>query len=75
MSTTAIRKALRDMQCDTNPCLPGLCRKHEAMTELEAIQKAGHAMASDMDMGAIRHAPSNIREAVALMIEIGKEKT
>jgi hypothetical protein len=40
MSTKAIEKVLRDMQCDYAPCQPTNCRKHEAVAELEAIRKA-----------------------------------
>ena len=40
MSTKAIRKVLRDMQCDYNPCLTGMCRKHEALAEVDAIEQA-----------------------------------
>jgi hypothetical protein len=46
MSTKAISKALRDMACDYNPCLPGMCRKHDAVAEVEAIRKAAKALRS-----------------------------
>jgi hypothetical protein len=47
MSTKAIEKVLRDMQCDYTPCQPTSCRKHEAMAELEAIRKAAAFIVSE----------------------------
>jgi hypothetical protein len=57
MSTRAIRKALRDLQCDYKPCLAGMCRKHDALAEVEAIERAAKAIATPpLDKAGVRAA-------------------
>lgn len=65
MSTKAIRKALLDLQCDYNPCLPGLCRKHEALAEVGAIEEAAKEWVSGVENPSRSAWATDVAESIA----------
>jgi hypothetical protein len=66
MSLKAIKEAVAQLH-ETNPY------RRKAMAEIAALEKAATALADDEVRRAVRHAPTEIHDALGLLATIAKE--